>query len=108
MDIYVSNLAMDVTASDLREMFELFGQVEKADLGRRGYANESGGCGFVGMPARHEGVCAVLSVHGRTLKGRTIIANEVRPRDPVSGACRPRCPCRCGESPTGNARPIVR
>ena len=34
MDICVGNLPTDVTGSDLREVFELFGRVETADVMR--------------------------------------------------------------------------
>ena len=95
MDIWVGNLPSDVTGSDLREVFELFGRVERADVARHRDSDESRGFGFVGMPARSECVCAVLSVHGRNLKGHMITVSEVRPRDPVAGACRTRCRC-CG------------
>jgi RNA recognition motif-containing protein len=107
MDIYVGNLAGDVTESDLREAFEPFGRVETADVVRRHRSEGSRGFGFVAMSNRSEGVCAVLSVHGRTLKGRAMTASKVRPEDPVSGACRTRCSCRRTESPTRNARPIL-
>jgi RNA recognition motif-containing protein len=107
MDIYVGNLSSDVTASDLREMFELFGRVGRADVVRHRDNDESRGFGFVGMPARSEGVCAVLSAHGRNLKGRMITATEVRPGDPVSGACRTRCHCRSVRAATGYAHPSL-
>lgn len=107
MDIYVSNLAAEVTAGDLREVFELFGKVDRADVRRRRFGDESTSSGFVEMAVRNEGVCAILSVHGRNLKGCAMAANEVRPRDPVSGACRPRCRC-CGGVATRNTRPFVR
>ena len=107
MNICVGNLSSDVTASDLREVFELFGRVERADVGKHQGSDESRGFGFVGMPARSEGVCAVLSVHGRNLKGHVVTANEVRPMDPVSGACRTRCRCRTGRQPVGLTDPIV-
>ena len=94
MDICVGNLSSDITGNDLREVFESFGRVETADIVMQRHSDESRGFGFVGMPVRSEGVCAVLSVHGRNLKGRAMTANEVRPRDPVSGACRTRCLCR--------------
>ena len=94
MDIYVGNLPSDITGSDLRQVFEPFGRVETADVVRRRHGDESRGFGFVGMPARSEGVCAVLGVHGRNLNGQTITATEVRPVDPVSGACCTRCHCR--------------
>ena len=96
MDICVGNLPNDVTGSDLREVFEPFGRVETADVARRRPGDKSGGLGFVGMPARYEGVCAVLGVHGRNVGGQTITAAEVRPVDPVSGIFPTRCRCRTG------------
>jgi RNA recognition motif-containing protein len=108
MDIYVGNLTSDVTEGDLRGVFELFGRVERADVARRRDSDESRGFGFVGMPARSEGVCAVLSIHGRNLRGRAITASEVHPRDPVSGACHARCHCRSEKTTTRNAHPVLR
>jgi len=97
MDICVGNLPRDTTGSDLREVFESFGRVETANVVKHGHGKESGGLGFVGMPARSEAVCAVLGVHGRSLRGQAITANEVQPRDPASGACGARCHCRNGK-----------
>jgi RNA recognition motif-containing protein len=97
MDICVGNLPRDMTRSDLREVFELFGRVETADMVKHRPGEESRGLGFVGMPARSEAIRAVLGVHGRNVNGRAITATEVRPRDPVSGACRTRCPCQSGK-----------
>ncbi|OHB66821.1 MAG: hypothetical protein A2Y77_14795 [Planctomycetes bacterium RBG_13_62_9] len=92
MDICVGNLPREVTGSDLREVFESFGRVETADVVKHRQGDESSG--FVGMPVRSEAVRAVLGVHGRSLNGQAVTATEVRPRDPVSGACRTRCRCR--------------
>jgi RNA recognition motif-containing protein len=94
MDIYVGNLPRGVTGNDLREVFESFGRVETAAVVRSRHGEESRGWGFVGMPSRSEGVSAVFGLHGRNWDGQTITAVEVRPRDPVSGSCRGRCPCR--------------
>jgi RNA recognition motif-containing protein len=96
MNICVGNLSSDVIGSDLRDVFESFGRVETADVVKHRHGDGSTGLGYVGMPARSEAVCAVLGVHGRSLNGQTITATEVRPRDPVSGACRTRCHCRSG------------
>jgi len=96
MDIHVGNLPSDITNSDLREIFELYGRVETANVARGRHGDESRRVGFVGMPARSEGVCAVLGVHGRNVKGQAITASEVCPIDPVSGACQARCRCRSG------------
>jgi RNA recognition motif-containing protein len=104
MDIYVGNLSSDVTGSDLRGVFELFGRVEKVDVARCRHGDESRGFGFVGMPARSEAVSAVLSVHGRSLKGQMITVMEVQAGVAVSGACRTRCRCRSVRPASGNAR----
>jgi len=102
MDICVGNLPIGVTGRDLREVFESFGRVETADVLRHRRGDESRELGFVGMPARSEAICAVLSVHGRNLNGQAITATEIRPRDPVSGACHTRCHCRSRQLVTGN------
>lgn len=94
MDIYVENLPSGITADDLREVFEPFGSVETAEVPARRPSEESRRFGFVGMPARNEGVCAVLGVHGRTIGGQTVTATEIRPADPASGASLTRCRCR--------------
>ena len=96
MDICVGNLPSDMTGNDLREVFESFGRVETADVVRHPHGDESRGLGFAGMPARTEAVRAVFGVHGRNVNGQAVTATEVRPRDPVSGACGVRCHCRSG------------
>gem|GEM_PF-1865129 len=96
MDICIENLSGSVTADDLREIFEPYGVVETADLVRSRRSDEPSGLAVVGMPARSEGIRAVLGVHGRTVSGRTVTAIEIRPTDPLSGACNARCNCRCG------------
>ena len=105
MDICVGNLPRDMRGNDLREIFESFGRVETANVTRPRPGEESAGLGFVGMPARPEAISAVLAVHGRTVHGQAITAHEVQPRNPVSGICDTRCPCRTGNQPAGSARP---
>jgi cold-inducible RNA-binding protein len=102
MDICVENLPSDVTGNDLREVFASFGRVETANVAKRRRGDESRGLGFVGMPSRREAVSAVLGLHGRNWSGQAVTVTEVRPRDPASGACGMRCPCRSEKQPTGN------
>ncbi len=105
MDICVGNLPRDTTGNDLREIFEFFGRVETAAVVRPRPGEESKGLGFVGMPARAEAVSAVLGVHGKTVNGQALTANEVQPRSPISGVCSTRCPCRAGNQAAGNTHP---
>jgi hypothetical protein len=77
MNIYIGNLPGEITSNDLREVFELFGHVETADVVRRGRGVDSRGAGFVGMPARGEGVCAVLGTHGRNVDAHPIVTRRI-------------------------------
>ncbi len=106
MEICVGNLPSDVTGNDLREVFEPFGRVVTVNVVKHGYGDECRRLGFVGMPSRSEAASAVLGLHGRNWNGQAITAAEVRPRDPVSGTCCVRCPCRSEKQPTGNAHRI--
>jgi cold-inducible RNA-binding protein len=97
MDIYVGNLASDITGSDLRDAFESFGKVATADVVKHGHGPGTRGFGFVVMPSTSKAVFAIIGLDGRNLKGRAITANEVRPRDSVCGFCRTPCYRRRGK-----------
>jgi RNA recognition motif-containing protein len=80
MNIYVGNLAHDVTEDDLREAFEAFGQVTSASVIKDKFTHESRGFGFVEMPSPTESKAAITGLNGAALKGRTLNVNEARPR----------------------------
>jgi RNA recognition motif-containing protein len=106
MNVYVGNLPSNVTGNDLRAVFEPFGRVETAHVVKHRHGGRSRSFGFVDMPARSEAVSAIVGLDGKNLKGQAITATEVRPRDPVCGACRTPCYCPSQEQAAGNARPI--
>jgi RNA recognition motif-containing protein len=80
MNIFVGNLARDVTDTDLREAFSAFGQVASATVIRDKFSGESRGFGFVDMPATAEAQSAITGLHGTALKGQALNVNEARPR----------------------------
>jgi len=80
MNIYVGNLAREVTEDDLREAFEVFGQVETATVIKDRFSGESRGFGFVEMPSKEEAQTAITEMNEKDLKGRTINVNEARPK----------------------------
>ena len=47
MNIYVGNLADEVSEEDLREVFEEFGQVESINILKDKFSGKSKGFGFV-------------------------------------------------------------
>lgn len=80
MNIYVGNLAREVTDDDLREAFGAFGQVTSSTIIRDKFSGESRGFGFVEMPAKAEAQAAITGLNGKELKGRILSVNEARPR----------------------------
>lgn len=80
MNIYVGNLALNVTEEDLKKTFEAFGDVESVKIIKDRYSGESRGFGFVGMPAGGEAQSAIQSLNGKELKGLMIKVNEARPQ----------------------------
>ena len=85
MNIYVGNLAREVTEDDLREAFAAFGQVSTATVIKDKFSGESRGFGFVEMPSKNEAQTAIDEMNGKDLKGRTINVNEARPKTDRGG-----------------------
>lgn len=88
MNIYVGNLSPEVTDEDLRQEFEIFGQVESAKVIMDKFSGESRGFGFVEMPSKEEATAAISGLEERELKGRKIKVNEARPRPTSRGGGR--------------------
>ena len=80
MNIYVGNLAHEVTEDELREAFEAFGEVTSAKVITDRISGESRGFGFVEMPVDDKAKEAMSGLNGTDLKGREIKVNEARPR----------------------------
>jgi RNA recognition motif-containing protein len=74
MFIYVGNLSLEVTESDLRSEFVNFGEVNSVIL-MNDQAIGSGqcrGCGYVEMPSVLEGESAIERLQGKSIKGRKL------------------------------------
>jgi RNA recognition motif-containing protein len=80
MNIYVGNLASNVTEDELRKVFEEFGEVTSLNILKDRYTNESRGFGFVEMPAKAEALEAIQKANGLEIKGKSLIVNEARPK----------------------------
>jgi RNA recognition motif-containing protein len=80
MNIYVGNLALNVTEGDLQQAFEAFGEVTSAKIIKDKYSGESKGFGFVEMPAGAEAQSAINGLNEKELKGRALKVNEARPQ----------------------------
>jgi len=90
MNIYVGNLAEDVTEDDLRGVFEGFGQVQTVNIIKDRFSGESKGFGFVEMPSSDEAKAAIEEANGTELKGKALKVNEAHPRPAGGGGGGPR------------------
>jgi RNA recognition motif-containing protein len=80
MNIYVGNLSYETTEENLKEAFEVFGEVNTVKIIKDNYTGRSKGFGFVEMPAKAEAQSAIEGLNGKDLKGRSLNVSEARPR----------------------------
>ena len=81
MNIFVGNLAREVTEADLKTEFEVFGAVSSVSLVKDKYSGQSRGFAFVEMPNKEEGEAAIAALKGKKFKERTMDISEAMPRD---------------------------
>ena len=80
MNIYVGNLAYEVTEEELREEFTAFGEVSSINIIKDKYSGQSKGFGFVEMPTLSEGQAAITGLNGKILQNRQLAVSGARPR----------------------------
>ena len=80
MNIYIGNLAPDVTDQDLENEFSKYGKVSSAKVIKDMFSQVSKGFGFVEMAGKNEAQTAINELNTAELKGKRIIVNEARPK----------------------------
>jgi len=80
MKIYVGNLSFDVTEDELTAEFGTYGKVESVAIPSDKFSGRPRGFAFVEMASKAEAEAAITGLNGKTLKDRTIVVNESRPR----------------------------
>jgi len=78
MNIFVGNLASDVTDDDLRQAFGAYGQVSSASVIKDRDTGQSRGFGFVEMPNDEEARAAMTALNEKNLKGKNLRVSEAR------------------------------
>ena len=76
MNMYIGNLAHDVTEDDLRNAFSEFGEVSSVKIIIDKFSGRSKGFGFVEMPSNSEADQAIKALNGKMLSGRSIKVNQ--------------------------------
>jgi len=76
MNIYVGSLNFKMQETELKELFEEYGEVTSARIITDKYSGRSKGFGFVEMPNEAEARKAIKELNGAEVGGRNIIVNE--------------------------------
>ena len=80
-NLFVGNLAFQTTESDLRALFEPFGQVGRVHMAMDRETGRARGFGFVEMANDDEAKNAIAALNGKEVGGRNVTVNEARPRE---------------------------
>ncbi len=81
MNIYIGNLAFEVTEGELRQEFTAFGEVMAVTIMDDKYigSGQPRGYGFVEMPSDSEGKTAIAALNGKSLRSRMINVIQALP-----------------------------
>ena len=83
--LYVGNLSYNVTSSDLEQLFNGHGTVQRAEVISDRMTGRSKGFGFVEMETDGEADAAIEALNGKDHDGRVLTVNEARPREERRG-----------------------
>ena len=81
VNIYVGNLSYETTETDLRNMFEAHGRVDRASVVMDRMTSRSKGFGFVEMPNDKEGNAAIGALNEMEMQGRKMMVNVAKPKE---------------------------
>lgn len=87
-NLFVGNMSFQTTESDLRALFEPFGQLSRVHIAMDRETGRARGFAFVEMPNDAEAANAVQALDGKDLGGRNIKVNEARPKEAGGGGSR--------------------
>ncbi len=81
MNIFVASINFRTEESNLREVFENFGEVSSVKIVTDYETGRSKGFGFVEMPNDDEALRAIESLNESELDGREIVVKKAKPRN---------------------------
>lgn len=82
MNLYVGNISDMVNESELKKIFEKFGQVKSVKLITDKDTGTSKGYGFVEMENKEDGKKALEKANGMEINGQRLKVNIARPKNP--------------------------
>jgi len=89
-NLFVGNMSFQTTESDLRALFEPFGQITRVHIAMDRETGQARGFAFVEMAQDDEAVKATAALDGKEVGGRALKVNEARPKTEGRGPGGPR------------------
>ena len=80
MKLFVAGLPNDFDDVDLKEMFELYGEISFVKLVTDRATGKSKGFGFVEMPDKMEALQTIETLNGVSIKGKKISVQKAEER----------------------------
>ena len=80
MKLFIAGLPGDFDDVDLKEMFELYGEISSARIVTDRATGRSKGFGFVEMPDQAEALQTIETLHNARIKGKQISVQEAEER----------------------------
>jgi RNA recognition motif-containing protein len=84
-NVFVGNMNFQTTESELRGLFEAFGQVTRVHIAMDRETGRARGFAFVEMPNDEEAAKAMSGLDGKEVGGRALKVNEARPKGASGG-----------------------
>jgi RNA recognition motif-containing protein len=84
-NLFVGNMSFQTTESDLRALFEPFGQITRVHIATDRETGRARGFAFVEMVNDEEAAKAIAALDGKEVDGRNLKVNEARPKAERSG-----------------------
>lgn len=88
MKLFVAGLPNDFDNTDLREMFELYGEISSAKLVTDRVTEKSKGFGFIEMPNKMEALETIQILNNALIKGKRISVQQAEDRPPNNSGFR--------------------
>jgi cold-inducible RNA-binding protein len=103
-NLFVGNMNFQTTESDLRALFEPFGQVTRIHIVNDRETGQPRGFAFVEMAKDEDAVKAMSELNGKEVAGRALRVNEATPRPERGGSRGGFAPRGSGGRGSGGSR----
>lgn len=84
-NLFVGNMSFHTTESELRSIFEPYGEIARIRIMTDRDTGRSRGFAFVEMANDEEATKAISALNGKELDGRTLNVSEARPKPERTG-----------------------